>query len=262
MLRKIRPLKRLIKLLFMNAFCNPQDYWNYYKLAIGASSLYKNSPVYLRPRNLKGHAVLCRPGTTDIGSLDDLLFYNYYLPSYSCESPQIILDLGANVGYTTIHFAYLYPTARIIGVELDINNFAILKENIKGLEDRIFIINAAVWYKSTIVSYQGNAEDAFQVEENLLPPKDHGLSVKSMTINQLMSEYSFDRIDFLKMDIEGAEKEILLTHTPNWLSHVKHIKLEYHDKSYYAPLLQVLKKFGFFCSKDTKHWSSIEAIKR
>ena len=43
MLRKIRPLKRLIRLLFMNAFCNPKDYWSYYKLAIGANSLYKNS---------------------------------------------------------------------------------------------------------------------------------------------------------------------------------------------------------------------------
>src|SRR4051812_18900750 len=77
-------------------------------------------PVHIR--SLNGGRVSCRIGTSDIGVLHATFVRQYHLPPPD-SIPAAILDLGSNIGLTVAHYACVFPEAKILGVELDANNF-------------------------------------------------------------------------------------------------------------------------------------------
>jgi len=91
--------------------------------------------VRVHPRVL-GHPVWVRIGTTDYQTLRNTVVSQYHLPlqplavdSLQLGAKPVILDLGANAGYTVAHFAAVYPTARIVGVEMDAENVRLAQRN-------------------------------------------------------------------------------------------------------------------------------------
>lgn len=54
--------------------------------------------------------------------------------------------------------------------------------------------------------------------------------IRSVTVSKLLEDSDFDRIDILKIDIEGAEKELFSTNSKKWLNKVNIIVLELHDR--------------------------------
>src|SRR4051812_1298869 len=83
--------------------------------------------------------------------------------------------------------------------------------------------------------------------------------VKSYTLKKLFSEYNLLEIDFLKMDIEGAEASIF-ENDCTWLRSVKSINIEVHNNSL-AKCIGILEEFGFKCEISKKHWSAVLAYK-
>ena len=105
----------------------------------------------------------CRPGITDAVLLWDTFRDKFHLPPESVTFPKVILDLGANVGFTAGDFAVRYPDAKIILVEMDADNSRVARRNIDPWRNRCLLVNAAVWTADGEISYEGDEEWGFRI---------------------------------------------------------------------------------------------------
>jgi len=201
--------------------------------------------VTLFPKELGGRPLLCRPNTTDLDTLFSTFRDRFHMPPASAPPPRRILDLGANVGYTLAHLAASFPDSFIVGVEMDPQNFALAELNTAAWRQRVRVVNAAVWHEAGSVNYCGGAEDAYSVRTSTVNPDyREGRVAKAITVDGLLREFQMDQVDFVKMDIEGAERAILLEHDPSWLSRVACLKIEIHNDAPLPPYFDVLNKYG------------------
>jgi FkbM family methyltransferase len=166
-----------------------------------------------------------RLGTSDLRVLEQVFArQEYHLPK--TIKPRTIIDAGANIGCATIFFANRYPDARIIAIEPDPSNFEVLQSNCAGL-DNVTPVAAAVWPRATSLTFVNPncGKWAVSMKERV----DDGYAVRGVTIPQLIEEFSLDRIDVLKMDIEGGEKEVFSASDLSWLDLVGTLVIELHD---------------------------------
>ncbi|MEO8104482.1 MAG: hypothetical protein ABI790_18355, partial [Betaproteobacteria bacterium] len=145
MKRAMARIRQPLTLALGEPFAVPAEK-NLYRQFIATPAAYAGQPpLMFHPACLAGRAIRCRPETRDWSSLQDLLFHQFYLPPAVLRQPRVIVDLGCNVGYTAAHLAALYPTARIFGLELDSDNFAMALKNTDPWRERVTLLNAAIW---------------------------------------------------------------------------------------------------------------------
>jgi FkbM family methyltransferase len=121
-------------------------------------------------------------------------------------------------------FAQRYPKARIIAVEPEPANFAALVRNVSHYKN-IVPVKAALWKEDGEVRLgksTAHPKGAFAIAED----GDH--RVRAVTMETLMKENRLSTIDFLKVDIEGAEKEVF-QHC-EWIKNVHVMAIELHDR--------------------------------
>ena len=120
-----------------------------------------------------------------------------------------------------------YPNAKILAVEPEESNFEKKKKNIRGYKN-IVPINAAIWPKKTFLKFlnPNNKKWGFRVKE--VTKKDN-YDTMSVTIDYLLKKYNFDRIDILKLDIEGSERELFSNNYNSWIDKVNTIIIEFHE---------------------------------
>jgi FkbM family methyltransferase len=211
--------------------------------------------VPLRVRALGGAVVYCRPDSSDAMVFWDTFYKGYHLPTTRLRRPRVIVDLGANVGYTTAHFATRYPEARVIGVEMDGDNAALARRNVAAFGSRCRIVHAAIWPDEGVVTYSGAESWAFQVDtqpaglvgQQVGPAGQR--SARAITMERLLEEHAVERIDYLKIDIEGAECALLESNC-HWLSRVANVSMECHEPGSDARCAKVLRSRGFVCTED------------
>jgi FkbM family methyltransferase len=132
-----------------------------------------------------------------------------------------ILDCGANIGLSIIYMKQLYPEARVIGFEPDERNFELLQKNIKSFGYKnVSVRKEAVWIENTELQFAYTGSMSSRIEQI-----DSGKTkpVKAIRLKELLTE----PVDFLKVDIEGAEYEVLKD-IKEKLPLVKNMFLEYH----------------------------------
>ena len=144
----------------------------------------------------------------------------------------MIVDAGANIGLTSIYFANKYPNAKIIALEPELGNFELLKKNAAPYS-QIAALQAAVWNKNEEIDLidPGLGFWGFMTEKRHPSEKLSGSirhPVMGMTIDKLLENHSLTKIDILKMDIEGAEKEVF-SDTSSWIGKIDSIIIELHD---------------------------------
>jgi FkbM family methyltransferase len=156
------------------------------------------------------------------------------------DSP-LILDCGANVGLSIRYFKKLYPQARIIAFEPDPQIFQVLQKNCEGLT-HVELHERAVWTENGFLEFTSDGSDAGRLTS--LSGDRSTTKVKTVCLRDYLSK----PVDFLKVDIEGAEVEVL-KNCSDLLIHVEHLFVEYHgfvDRSpHLSVLLEVLEKAGF-----------------
>jgi FkbM family methyltransferase len=196
--------------------------------------------VYIRPLNRR---VLCRPHTADFVTLRTIFVKKEYQFNFSTP-PKYIIDCGANVGYSTLAFALFYPSAKVIALEPEKQNFSILMQNIKGVNN-IIPLQKAVWPYSTQLFLVNEAvlSHSFQYQEqaNMNPTA----VTDAISISDLITAYNIEIVDLLKIDIEGAEKELFMATDLHWLAKVKMIAVEIHGADIKTIIFEVLAKHGF-----------------
>jgi FkbM family methyltransferase len=126
-----------------------------------------------------------------------------FLPHYKISAGDIVLDIGAGIGTETLPFSRMVgDSGKVVAVEAHPTTYATLERlceinNIGNVE----LINAAVMDSDTAVTISDLPPELSY--ENRIGSR--GIQVRGTTLKQLVSTLQLDRIDFLKMNIEGAE---------------------------------------------------------
>jgi FkbM family methyltransferase len=179
-------------------------------------------------------AVVClRENTFDFITLEEVVLEQVYraIPKHVPRCQRII-DLGANIGLTCLYLAACYPTARIAAVEPLLQNYTLLTKNVADLikAGRCLPMQAAVWSsEKTLVFEQpeiAQRYNAYRVQQPT-PDASYSLNVDGLTVQNIMDRADFPEVDILKVDIEGAESE-LLKGDLGWLDHTGAIAIEFH----------------------------------
>lgn len=198
------------------------------------------SSVVLRYYRKQFAPLIVRKNTSDLDVFRQIFVQgDYNLPVKI--SPKLIIDAGANVGYSALYFNKKYPEAKIIAIEPEASNFEILKMNTRDIKN-IIPVHAGLWHKDGILEIidAGFGKWGFMTVETKKDEKEIS-KIKTITIDRILKKYGFDKIDLLKIDIEGAEKEIFTRNYDNWLNRVGVLVIELHDhfkpgcsKAFYA----------------------------
>jgi len=169
--------------------------------------------------------LVLRANTSDLQTFEQVFLSNMYDIAASI-SPKLIVDGGANVGCTSVLFANKYPSAQIVAVEPEKTNFEVLRKNTYSYGN-ISRIRSGIWNKKTTLQIE-NPQDGkweFRVRES----ETQDGSFEAVTIDDILGSSDAEFIDILKLDIEGAEKEVFAD-SKNWLSKVRVLIVELHDR--------------------------------
>jgi FkbM family methyltransferase len=139
----------------------------------------------------------------------------------------LILDCGSNIGMSILYFKHVYPGARIIGFEPDPEIFAYLEENVRlnDLKD-VSLIQGALTKHDDAVEFYSDGKYGSGLWKCLAATSHKGWK-KYHVCNVRLRDYLKESVDFLKMNIEGAEHEVLLD-SESCLKQVKEMVVEYH----------------------------------
>jgi FkbM family methyltransferase len=146
------------------------------------------------------------------------------------SDPLVIVDAGANIGASSIFFSRRYPGAKVFALEPERENYELLAFNTCS-HTNVIPISAALWYKREVRLIQDRLTGPWGYTISSSPNKlrSIGQKVQCITVSDLLKEYYIDSIDILKLDIEGAEREVL-EHSDAWIDKVKVIVAELHDR--------------------------------
>jgi FkbM family methyltransferase len=210
-------------------------YGNYGLRGVLSIAAYR---LFGQPKEITAHPpgirkpVHLRLKTSDEATYVQILLHGQYAFDVPF-SPKTIVDGGANVGMASIYFANKYPEAKIIAIEAEAANFDILARNVRPYP-AIIPIHAALWNHDGEINVR-EADPATGVGGNwAFVTRDgqgtdgQGANVRAITMPTLMKEMQVQAVDLVKIDIEGAEKEVFAA--GDWMTSVRCLMIELHDR--------------------------------
>ncbi len=194
---------------------------------------YPIEGALVRPEGV-AHSLMVRLDASDphvLGQVFGDLEYNIEFSN----PVEVVVDLGANVGFATSYFSMKFPKALIISVEPDIENFKMLGINLREVAN-VTLVHGAIWSSDGFVELVTSGSDGrdlgawgVQTKEPVSSAQSHKLT-PAYTIKTLMEQNNIEKIDLLKVDIEGAEVELFSSTDLEWLQSVEVIFVETHDR--------------------------------
>jgi len=188
---------------------------------------HPGEPVPLKVRALGGRALWMRPKTEDGFVIRETFLSRDSLPPDGLQ-PRTILDVGANIGATMALCAVTFPDAQIVGVEPHPDNAEMCRRNVPGLAVR----EAAAWPEPGTIKLAGVGGSATVAGQ--------GLEVPARPLTELVD----GAVDYLKLDVEGAERA-LLTRNTGWAGRVRCINVEVHEPYTAAECKRDLEALGY-----------------
>ncbi|MCB0143020.1 MAG: FkbM family methyltransferase [Caldilineaceae bacterium] len=185
-----------------------------------------------------------------ISSYQAIFKRQIYTFSAQTEQP-LIIDCGANIGLAVFFWKQHYPQSRIIAFEADPLVFELLEDNCKAYGwENVELVNKAVWSVETTLPFWQERADAGQLvttdADTQVDKYRNGaiVTVKTVQLSSLLNVH----VDLLKLDVEGAEMEVL-RECKEKLQNVQHLFVEYHSfvdgGQELDELLSILKAAGF-----------------
>jgi len=201
-----------------------------------------NLPIRDRERSIRlrgGIRLTYRLNKGDLQSLREVWIEEAYRLPVPIES-SVIIDLGANIGMTSVWLAKRYGCSRIIAVEPSAANARLVRRNVADNALPAEVVEAAV----------GPTDGTALFEESRSSNLGHlgttGREVRLVSMDSVLRAVPDQSpVDLVKMDIEGGE-QALLDGDLDWLRRVRSLVVEFHpDMVDYPGLIQTLQKAGF-----------------
>jgi FkbM family methyltransferase len=207
------------------------------------------STMELKLKNAQ-HPLAMRTGASDRDVLRQVFVEEEYQLAGQCSSKTII-DLGANVGYTSAYLLTKLTNATLLAVEPDPANFAICCKNLAPFGSRATVIHGAVWFERGKVQLaRGNYRDGRDWSTQVSATRDGDIAadaiyVDSYDMPSLLAISGFGEVDFLKIDIERSELELFSRNVENWLPRVRNLCIELHDKECEDTFFKALSRYSY-----------------
>lgn len=218
----------------INTFFNRKLYFLLYLIA--NSFLRKKGKI-----RFQGLKIEYNDSTSLVGMYNEIILQECYkfIPT---QNQPVIIDCGANIGISVLYFKKIIPSAKIYAIEADPAIFNILKKNITANQCDAELIEKAVWTSNDeILNFGGIGGDAGSLFAN-----ENCINVTSIRLKDFLEQ--FEEIELLKMDIEGAEIDVMKDCADS-LSHINKVFVEYHSftgkKQELDILLSIMTNQGF-----------------
>lgn len=162
----------------------------------------------------------------------------------SLKDPKVIIDIGAAYGDFSWYAKKLYPSAQVIAYEPDPFHAALLNNNIVPLGCMVKQEAVGATGQVEMILHSDHTQSSAHTVKGIQPISTH--QVTSVTLHDALKAY--DSVDLVKIDCEGAEKEIFEHTDPKVFSKIKRFSIEYHE--FVVPgirnqIVNLLKKHGY-----------------
>ncbi len=181
-------------------------------------------------------------------SLKEIFIEETYRFRSATESPYI-LDCGANVGLSAIYFKRLFPRARVTAFEADASISKMLKSNLGAFGyDDVTVENKAVWTEDTVLNFAAVGSLGGKLVDTSGNGTGEGLNRVAAVPAIKLARYIDKKVDFLKIDIEGAEIKVVEDCAAQ-LKNVERLFVEYHSdpeqEQQLDRMLGIIRNAGF-----------------
>jgi len=232
--------------------------WRFAKDVAQARTLARSGVRGLPLAKLRWHGrdIFYRPATSDPLTIYQVLLRRgskaeYYLPDRL--QPNVILDIGSNIGTSILFFRERFPTAKIYGFEPHLETYRILEKNIAGLP-AIEVFNYALGAANADVAVPFDGADFSRFTLAKDPGGDWSgpLSPTSCQVRhagEVVKELGLTKVDLIKIDCEGVEYDVLKALPSELLSSCKWIVVELHNESAFTLLALLAPHFDLDLKK-------------
>ena len=192
-----------------------------------------------------------------INRREDLVFMTNHeddiIEHFTPKEGDVVVDIGAHVGhYTIIASKRVGARGKVVSIEADSGNFEMLNRNIKlNKLSNIIPLNYAAYSKETKIKlYLPEVESGYTIYNTIMSNRarlqDKFVEVNANTLDNLLQLNEIRDVNWIKIDVEGAEFEVLKG-AHNVLSKNKDIALliEVHGLDNYRPVLEFLRSYNF-----------------
>lgn len=208
---------------------------------------YRKPTWRVRPQQVQ-HPLKARLNrSSDMSVFVQVFVFEEYKPLNNLRDVSLVLDLGANVGYSTAYFLSSFPCARVVAVEPDDRNAAICRENLEPYGDRALLVHGAVWPERTQLCLStGTFGDGLEWATQVKPPEGGATgTVQAWDVGSLIDMAGMSSVDLLKVDIEAAELDVFGRNTESWLPRVRNICIELHGDQCREVFFQALAGYDY-----------------
>ncbi len=207
------------------------------------SKRYRNDRYKERKIKIGGVEFVVPDAASFLAIWEELIIKEAYLFTTESKKP-VIIDWGANVGVSVYFWVKKYPDAEIYAYEADPNIYKYLCENVSRFETgHIHLFNKAISNKDGQIYFHQEGADAGRV----VGEGEEAITVKCISANTILN--SFDKVEMLKIDIEGMECEVIPA-IKGQLEKIENIFVEYHSlknkKQKLIAVLNALKDFRIY----------------
>lgn len=192
-----------------------------------------------------------RPATDDVGAILNNVLREEYGQLPAGFSPKVIVDAGAYIGDTTAYFLSRYPDARVIAIEPNAENFHLAVANLEPYGARVAVLQCALWGATGAVGLKG--------QQMACAVSDTEGEVPASNVPTPLERFDVAQVDLMKMDIEGAEVEVLRSGVGGWLRQVRCLLLETHGRNVEETVLPLLPSEGFSIQRHRNVWYCFRA---
>lgn len=173
--------------------------------------------------------IILRPGSMDQAVYEEVQSDVYSIRKY-VKGPMLVVDVGAYTGIFCRFVLSVAPDARLICLEPMPSNYAVLEENTHHLP-QVTRLNAAMAGKnlSSITLYDfGLESSACHSVFKLGEVQAQAVEVPAMSLDQLVESQGISQIDFLKLDCQGSEFDIIASLSPAIQNNILYLGMEVH----------------------------------
>ncbi len=179
--------------------------------------------------------------------------YSFLLNVFENKGKEyVFLDIGSNIGLSTLFFKAHYASAKIFCLEPEVSNFDALNTHVRiNKLENVVTINKGLYVTDGFLypsrSFRDGEHWSFKLSE--VPEGNELDKIETVSIRSLINEFGLSLIDFMKVDIEGGEAPLL--RDPEFLDvisrYVKVIAFEIHPEVItYEEAQKNIKESGFF----------------
>jgi FkbM family methyltransferase len=145
--------------------------------------------------------------------------------------PETIIDAGANIGLAAVYFANKYPKSTIVSIEPETTNFNVLQKNVQHYPS-VHPLNKALSNKKEVLRVEDVGLGHWGFMTSSIPESETNVvnSIESTTLSEIMTQFKFDHLDIVKIDIEGYEKELFESDYEDWVPKTRCLIIELHDR--------------------------------